>query len=383
MEKNPFYLTADIPEPYFCDREKETETLVRYITNGNNVVLMSPRRMGKSGLIFHSFKQPQIKKNYRTLYVDILQSSSLREFVFLFGKAVFDNLVPKTTKWIKTFLTTVRSLNGRISIDPISGQPAFNMMLGEVETPLLTLDEIFRYIESYDRYCIIAIDEFQQITRYPEKNIEAILRTHIQKASNANFIFSGSERHVMAQMFGAYSRPFYQSASFLTLEAIEKSVYVEFASKLFLQGEKHIEVTALERLYDMFDGFTFYMQKTLNQCYARTQPDTKCDETLMKKCLDFILETEATTFRSILSNISERQKELLYAIAVEGTARNICSQEFINRYNLAGASSVQSATKQLLERDYISRLDKTYFLTDKFLELWIKQLYGKSPFTNS
>ena len=374
--ENPFYLTASIPDKYFCDRTAETEMLVRYVTNGNNVVLVSPRRMGKSGLIFHSYNDARIKDNYNTLYVDILQSSSLREFVYLFGKAVFDNLVPKTTKWIQKFAATVRSIGGRLTFDPLSGSPTLSLALGEINAPLYTLEEIFKYIEACSRHCIIAIDEFQQITKYPEKNIEAILRTHIQHIRNANFIYAGSERHVMTQMFASYSRPFYQSASFLTLDAIEKEVYVKFAERLFQQGGKRINKDDITYLYDLFDGFTFYMQKTLNQCYGSIKEKGTCDLNLINNSIELILETEAPTFRAILSNISERQKELLYAIALAGKARNITSQEFINTYKLSGASSVQSATKQLLEKDFISRHDDYYFLTNKFMELWIKRIYG-------
>lgn len=376
MEVNPFYLSSQIPDEYFCDRETETATLIRYVTNGNNVVLISPRRMGKSGLILHCFDKEVVRKNFATLYIDILQTSSLRELVYLLGKTVYDAMVPKTTKWITRFFGALKSLNGKFSIDAITGQPSFTLALGEIAEPLLTLEEIFGFIETYERKCIIAIDEFQQITKYPEKNIEAVLRAHIQRMNNAAFIFSGSERHLMLQMFSSYARPFYQSASFMVMNAIEKSVYVDFAVELFRRNNRKVDASAVERLYNLFDGYTFYLQKTLNECFSTQAPGEICDDELIERCLKNILESGSAAYRALLSNIPERQKYLLYAIALEGHASGINSSTFIKKYSLVSASSVQSASKQLLDKDYITRLDGTYSVNDRFLGLWIKSVYG-------
>lgn len=379
MRNNPFYLTSQIPDEYFCDREAETDRLVRYVVNGNNVVLISPRRMGKSGLIHHCFNQREIKADYKCLYLDILQSSSLKEFVFLLGKAVYDHIVPKTQKWISKFFQTLKSLNGKFSIDAATGMPGFNVLLGEINYPDLTLDEIFKFLQGYNMPCLIAIDEFQQITKYPEKNVEAILRSHIQRQNNCRFIFSGSERHLMEEMFHSYGRPFYQSACILNLGAIEKTKYVDFAVNLFKKYGRKFERESIERVYEIFSGYTFYMQKTLNEAFSLQKEVGSGDLSLIKRALKEILETNSYFYRNLLSNISERQKDLLYSIAIEGEAESITSSEFIKRYNLTSASSVQSATKQLLDKDLISKIDGKYFLTDKFFSLWISQTYGSKP----
>ncbi|MBF4213444.1 ATP-binding protein, partial [Pseudomonas donghuensis] len=64
-----------------------------------------------------------------------------------------------------------------------------------------TLKEIFDYLGSSEKRCYIAIDEFQQIAEYPEKGVEALLRSYIQFLPNVNFIFAGSKQHVMQEMF--------------------------------------------------------------------------------------------------------------------------------------------------------------------------------------
>lgn len=381
MEKNPFYLLPDIPLQYFCDRAKETDTMVRHLTNGNNMVLISPRKMGKSGLIYHVFQQKEIRTNFKTIYVDIYQTSSFKEFVFIFAKAIYDKLVPKSIAWIKKFLQTIRSLNGKFTVDPVTGYPSFSVMLGELENPTLTLEEIFRFISDYEKPCLIAIDEFQQITKYPEKNVEAILRTHIQWMSNTRFIFSGSERHVMQQIFFSYSRPFYQQASPLDLPAIPKELYVDFVKDIFKRNGKKIDVTSVEQLYDLFHGITFYMQKTLNESFSIINEEEICDHKIFNKALERILEINSSVYRGLLSNIPERQKELLVALAIADETEKITAADFIKDYSLMSASSVQSAARILLEKDYIMKWDGKYSVADKFMGLWIKKIYGSSSST--
>ena len=179
---NPFIISNEyVSGEYFCDRKFETKVLTDNILNGRNTVLISIRRMGKSGLICHSFNNEAVSKNYITFFVDLYSTSSLSEMVSLMGKEILDSLKGKGEKLVETFLTTVRSLVAGVTIDPVSGQPTLNISIGGVQRPEQTLGEIFEYLEKSGKPCVVAIDEFQQISEYPEKNTIALLRTHVQK----------------------------------------------------------------------------------------------------------------------------------------------------------------------------------------------------------
>lgn len=125
-------------------------------------------------------------------------------------------------------------------MDATTGAPSFDLGLGDIQAPQTTLDEIFAYIEEADKPCIIAIDEFQQIGAYAEKNVEALLRTNIQKCHRAQFIFSGSKRHLMSNMFNSPSKPFYQSVITMGLQPITLDTYATFATALFEERDRHI-----------------------------------------------------------------------------------------------------------------------------------------------
>ena len=225
---NPFIVTGKIAPEYFCDRVSESARLVKSITNGNNLVVISPRRMGKTGLIQFCYDKPEIGKEYYTFFIDILHTSSLREFTYLLGREIYETLLPRSRKMATLFIQTIKSISGKFGFDPITNLPAFNVELGDIERPEYTLDEIFQYLSHADKPCIVAIDEFQQIAKYPEKNIEALLRTHIQRSENSHFIFAGSERHMMQEMFASAARPFYHSADMLELKAIPAEIYIPF-----------------------------------------------------------------------------------------------------------------------------------------------------------
>ncbi|MCM1530747.1 MAG: ATPase [Bacteroides sp.] len=378
MEKvgNPFIVAGKIEPEYFCDRITESARLIKSITNGNNMVVISPRRMGKTGLIRFCYDKPEIAKGYYTFFIDILHTSSLREFTYLLGREIYETLRPRSRKMADLFIRTLKSLSGQFGFDPFSGTPTFNVELGDIERPEYTLEEIFRYLAAADKPCIVAIDEFQQIAKYPEKNIEALLRTHIQNLSNCHFIFAGSERHMMQEMFTSAARPFYNSADMLELRAIVPEIYIPFIVGHFKKRKRKIAEENVEKVYDLFKGHTYYIQKTFNEAFADTPQGGECTLEIIQSAIDSMLAANDTVFREILSNIPEKQKELLYAIAKDGEVSRLTSADFIKRHRLASASSVQSAIKKLLEKDLITEISKVFSVTDKLFAMWMARLYG-------
>ncbi len=379
---NPFVATGNIDPDNFCDRVNESSRLIKSLTNGNNIVLISPRRMGKTELIKFCYQKNEIKHKYHTFLIDILHTSSLKEFTLLLGKEIFDTLQPRGKKALSAFIGALKSINGKFGFDPATGSPVFNIQLGDFDKPEYTLKEIFHYLSIADKPCIIAIDEFQQIAKYPEKNIEALLRSHIQKAANCNFIFAGSQRHMMQEMFLSSSRPFYRSSDMLELKAIERPVYISFVVKQFAAGHKKISPENAGKVYDLFNGHTFYVQKTFNEAFADTPSGKECTLPIIKSAINCIVSYYDGIFREALSNVSEKQKELLYAIAADGEAKQITSATFFKKHSLYSTGSVQAAAKKLLEKDLITYADCTYSVTDKLFALWINKMNGTSLLTD-
>ena len=373
--ENPFIITGSIPEPYFCDRREESKRLMRTISNGGNMCIISPRRMGKSKLIYFCYEKPEWTDGYYTFYIDILHTSSLREFTYVFGRTVFDTLQSKSAKMFKNLVQALKSINAKFGYDPLTSTPTFSLQLGDVSQPEYTLKEIFETLEQADKPCIVAFDEFQQISKYPEGNIEALLRSYIQHLGNVHFIYAGSERHLVSEMFLSSARPFYNSTSIMELHPIATEEYIPFVKHWFEHYERHIEAEEIMHVYQKFDGNTFYMQKTFHEAFINTPPGGSCNSDVLAMTLDAMLEEASDGYRQLLSRIPERQKELLLAIAEEGKATKIMSAAFIKNHALTSASAVQAALRKLMENDLVSTEDNAYFITDMLLRIYLRKYF--------
>ena len=369
--KNPFVTNGYAGAEYFCDRVQETEILRELLLNENNIALISPRRIGKTDLIWHVFDDPDIKKDYHCFVVDIYATKNLGDFVNMLGKALVDELRPKGRKAWEKFVTMVASLRSEITFD-ISGMPVWGVGIGSINNPTVTLDEIFTYLEKADKPCLVAIDEFQQITRYGDETIEATIRTYVQRCTNAHFIFSGSQRHMMNGMFTSPSRPFYQAVTIMNLQPLDLNVYTDFCVGKFEEEGKHLDAKVVTLLYERFEAVTSYMHRVMNVLFSRTDKGATCDVSMVDEAVEFIIRLSSDTYESLFYQMPEKQRSLFLAIAREGKAKEVTSGAFISRNKLNSASSVSSALKGLLDKDFITEDKNVYSVYDQFFALWLK-----------
>lgn len=371
---NPFVIGNYAGEHYFCDRVSESKELIDNILNGRNTVLVSHRRIGKTGLICHCFEQPEINKNYNVFFVDILATTSLQEFVLALGKEIIRTLKPKSKKFVDYFKNIFVSLRGGFKIDAQTGEPSFEIGLGDIESPETTLDEIFKYLENADKPCVVAIDEFQQIGYYPEKNVEALLRTKIQHCPNCNFIFAGSEADVLINMFNSQDKPFYKSATFMEIGRIDIEKYIEFAIGLFAENKKKISESFVEKAYNSVDGVTLYVQFIMNELYQIVPQNGAVNDEIYDKALNILLDKQSFVYTNMFSDMTLRQKEVLMAMAMDEGGSEVMSSNFIDTYNLKSSSSVQSSLKGLITKKIVAKENGSYVISDRLFKLWLRRM---------
>lgn len=369
---NPFVTNGYAGAEYFCDREVETKQITELLTNENNIALISPRRIGKTELIHHCFAQHEIKDKYYTFVIDIYSTNSVSDLVNMFGKAIIDELRPLGRKVWEKFINIVSSIRSEISFD-INGQPSWGLGIGEIKNPEVTLDEIFAYLNNADKPCLVAIDEFQQIINYGDKRMEALLRTYVQRSVNAHFIFSGSHRHLMGEIFTSPARPFYQSVVLMNLKPLSLDKYREFAIDKFEERGKTLDPQVADEVYSRFDGITSYMQRIMNVLFLKTQKGSTCTTAMIDDAIDYNLDIASDTYESMLRQMPEKQRAVFIAISAEGTAKSVRSGAFAKKYHLPSPSSVNSAIKGLLEKDFITQSGDAYVVYDKFFDLWIQR----------
>ena len=370
MVSNPFILYGYESEKYFCDRVDETKQLLRFIENGNNVALIAPRRIGKTGLIENLFHQSKVRKNYYTFLIDIYATKNMEDLVMALGSGMLSSLRPWGTKVVQKFTEFITSLRSGITFDAM-GNPSWNVEVGDIHAPRVTLSEIFHYIEAADKPCIVAIDEFQSVSHYPDGNAEALLRTHIQHCRNANFIFAGSQRTMMAEIFNSPSRPFYQSTSMMNLDCIPTGKYSQFAQGHFKAAGKVLPDSVFQTVYQRFEGITWYVQRVMNELFAISSPEVACTAEMIDIAIDNILRANEFNYQSMLFQLPPKQKMLLVAISKAGKATSITSAAFVRRWHLPSTSSVQSAIKGLVEKSFVTSSLGVYEVYDKFFAMWL------------
>ena len=166
----------------------------------------------------------------------------------------------------------------------------------------------------------------------------------------------------------------------LELGPIERSTYIDFVTGHFSSRNRTIKPDTVGQVYDLFEGNTYCMQRTFNESFADTPKGGTCTTTTTSNAVRSIISLFEPTYREILSNIPEKQKELLYSIAIDSKAESITSATFIQRHGLASASSVQAASKKLLERGLVTVSDGVWSVSDRFLGMWIRNIYGTASY---
>lgn len=369
--KNPFiYQGYEGPE-YFCDRIAETEKLSSSLYNGRNVTLISPRRIGKTGLIKNTFHHINVtQKDALCLYIDIFATKNQHDFVSLFGTAIIDEMMSKGKSPKKRAMDFFSSWRPVFSIDPLTGSPTVSISIEPKETEM-TLKNIFAYLKSLEKDVFIAIDEFQQIAEYPEKGMEALLRSHIQFAQNVHFVFSGSKAHLMSEMFVSPKRPLFQSTALMNLHPIHEEIYYDFAQQFFAKKKGELNREVFGELYRRFEGYTWYMQAILNRLYEEHKSVRTIEQ--LNEAIRSMLTEKAPQYESLAQFLTPNQLSLLQAIAQESKVKQPTSKDFIKSHNLSGASSIQLSLEQLVNKELVYRQPDGYVVYDRFLEMWLRR----------
>lgn len=369
---NPFPVTTYLGPQYFCDREKEVQLLKTNALNGLHTLILSVRRMGKTGLIQHFFANPG-KKSITTIYLDILPTRDLNDLTSELATAIA-RAYPPSRRPGKMFFEILQRLRPVISFDPLTGNPEITFDFVKEKESSATLSTLLEFLGKQKNRIILAIDEFQQVLQYEEKNVEALIRKNLQQFNNVSFIFSGSSKHLLTDMFSDTRRPFFSSAQPLYLEPIPRKNYSTFIEKQFKAGKRKISPAAVDYILDWTRLHTYYTQVVCNRLYGSGLK--VINEEQVREICHKILQEQEYVFYQYRQLLTSNQWEVLEAIGKEGKVRKPGGREFITNYNLGTASHVQRSVGSLLEKQmiYEDKDSEGDFLTvyDTFLSRWLE-----------
>lgn len=374
--ENPFVIKSYESKELFCDREEELELMLRNCINRSDTTLISQRRMGKTGLILRMFDELRdVRPDIHTIYVDIFASRNIDDFIKLMSEATMKSFQPKTSLGEK-FLTFIKSFRPQLSFDNITGEPQLQIAYQTAHEKEYTLRGLFDFLDGQGEPMVIAIDEFQQIRDYPEQNMEALLRTYIQQTHNLTFIFCGSKKHMMADIFANERKPFFNSTTFVSLSKIGEEPYSCFIRRLFNERQRSITDEALQFILDWTQRHTYYTQQLCHTVFANGSEAVTIDE-VKKACEQLMKQGEAVylQYRQMLTN---KQWDYLIAIAKEGSVQQITSSSFLKTHKIGTPSVSRRLADALCEKgllnDDVTVNGTTYTLSDVFLSHWLERL---------
>lgn len=371
---NPFFTKNYDSKAYFCDRENELKILLRNAKNNTNTTLISPRRLGKTGLVYRFFEFLSEKNEFETVYVDIYASRNLDDFIALLADGILKEF-PEKTSIGKQFMKLLKGFRPLLSFDEITGSPQvqFNYQTGKDKE--YTLHKLLGFVDAQSKPVIIAIDEFQEIADYPEKNVEALLRTYIQQLKNTHFVFCGSRRHTLVEIFSSAKRPFFASTQFIHLEPIDRGIYKQFIQAKFAEGKRIIDGESIDYILDWTKGYTFYTQSVCNRLYNYK----KIDITTVKVACNNLLTENETTYLQYRKLITSKQWDFLVALAKEENITQVYTSDFLKKYNLGTPSSTSRILKSLIEKELILESiginETNYCIYDVFMMRWLQKTY--------
>jgi uncharacterized protein len=370
---NPFFIQQYGGAKYFCDREDELQRLIEAATNNRSLMLHSMRRMGKTGLIFHLHNHLRTKHNTTCIYIDILDTMSDQEFVNQFVSASISSLYSSQSKILNKLTAFFGKYKPKFSIDTLTGSPVVELDVKTQQEIELSLETTFALLAESKLPIHIAIDEFQQIGNYPSTRIDATLRKYLTQSKNIHMLFSGSQRHLLLDLFNDPKRPMYRSVEQMEIHEIPYPMYSEFISKMFALGKKKIDDRVVHRILQWTKSHTFYAQYVCNRLYSKEKNTlTEHDLALVQHQILKELEMNFLSYRNILS---KNQYRVLEAIAKEGTVQSVRSKAFTTTHNLA-SSTAQQSLDYLVEKELVyeklSKEGSSFFVYDLFLSRWLE-----------
>ncbi|RPI17782.1 MAG: ATP-binding protein [Ignavibacteriae bacterium] len=370
---NPFITTGYLSPEYFCNRVKETKRLKTAIENNSNVTLLSIRRIGKTGLIKHVYHSLQ-KRNLHLIYIDIAHTNSLMDFISLFSNSILKKFQSKPERFFKELGSLLKNLRPLMKFDSKTGEPEVSVTFEHTKDAQNSLESIFDYLKNQskkNKICI-AIDEFQQVVKYPETNMEALLRSYVQDSANISFVFSGSKNSMMQNIFFNAKRPFYQSTEPMFLEKIDNDSYFKFIKDKFNKEGFSITDETIKSILNWTCTHTYYVQYFCYKLFTSSKSKVVIDD--FYRICDSILEENDSIYLGYKNILSDSQWNLLRAIAKQGSVEKPTSIDFIKKYSLVGASSVNYLIKKLLEDDMIYEEKGIYYIYDVFFFRWLEKL---------
>ncbi|PDP69637.1 AAA family ATPase [Prevotella intermedia] len=358
----------------FIGREQETKRLLDNFRGGINVILMSPRRLGKTSLVKHVCNKLD-EEDIITVYLDIFGCKSEYDFYNKLAAEVLKQTASKHELWLEEAKEFIYRLTPKISFSP-EPNADFAISLGitpKTHTPEEVLGMAEKIAIKKGKRIVICIDEFQQIGEMANsKQIQARLRTVWQHQKQVSYCLFGSKHHLMSAIFLHRSMPFYQFGDIISLDKIATADWVEYIVSHFADGKRTISRALAEDICRFTENYSAYVQQLSWLVFTQKEEGETVTEEDVKQAMNDLLATNEILFMQMIEPLSEYQLNFLRAIA-SGVTKDFGLSEVREEYKLGSYSNINRLKTALLERDLIEKRGAETVMTDPVFAKWIQR----------
>ena len=371
---NPFVYGEQVSGENFCNRQDEIKELVSEISSGQNIMIYSPRRFGKTSLIGEVLGKVRAD-GILCVYIDLFPVISERDFVSISLKSIsriFSRDSKNILKRVRSFFKRLSpSLYVTVSED---GTPSVGINFSKTEA-LPAIEEIFnglyQFSQDKKKKALVVFDEFQQIGELEDTRVEKVLRGIVQNHREISYVFMGSKKHLIYDMFNNPERPFFKSTAHFPLKKIDREIFADFVRGKFLQSKRKINLETSLYIVDTAESHPYYTQMLAHTVWEITGDSQEVTAVHVDAAVEKILGREAAAFTNLWDNLTLKQKRLLLALALKKDEEKIFSTQFLDAYGLGSSSTVQRGIKSLLNKGTIDREGESVEINDIFLKTWL------------
>ena len=363
--ENPFSYSEYVTGEAFCNRGAEQKDLIYYAQNSQNVLIFSHRRMGKTSLVHQVIQRlKKSKPKVNAVYIDLYGTLDENDFI----DAILTGLTQIESK-LERILKQMAGLKVTGGIDPLTNLPTLSASIKPREKPEY-LEKALNLLASYstNQKLLVVFDEFQEVAKYSEAGFEKRLRKVIQGHRNISYIFSGSQKHILIEMFDTAKRAFYKMARSYPLEKIEIRDYTDWAQKLFKKKNVSVDEEIIVDIVERCDYQPMYIQQFLFDLWRSDSVSLKVLEEIQKS----IIARQKNQFIVLWDLLTQNQKKALRLLA-ETEGESIYAAEQLQRVGFNSGSVLQRALLSLVEKEILSKNARFQF-QDVMLKKWVQSL---------
>lgn len=377
--ENPFKFGGIVRGPFFADRKQELDELSREMINLSRIFLISPRRYGKTCLLFNLMdKLDEI--GIASAYIDLNAYPGLGNLAEAYTHRTTKALETNTDKLIKIF-SSLRLLRPKISVG-LNGSMSAGVEVAVQEKASLSaliegMNNANRLAAQQNRKLVVIIDEFSDLTKFNGQGLEKALRSEVQQHEHIGYIFSGSEESVMLSMAKDRKRAFYKLGRIMGLGHIKRNRYTDFIMDWLGKGDYTADRNDLQKLFDLGNDIPHNIQRLCHNMWEIARENRVVVPELIDQLPMIIAQQDSPHYELVWRSVSQQQKKLLMALSAEDDSKPF-SKDFQLTYGIGPSSSIKASLDSLVKKGILYKTTEgKYQFSDTFMPCWIDYIGDK------